>query len=386
MKTLNQIYTLVAEDIETQSDTTDMPTGPNRRKWAKNVATRIKNRLNKDDMFTAENMNFLLRVINILMDKGASETNAKTYIRTLLDIGGHHIVESIYTYIQYSPRIKISDYIGKTIPIDKLLNIVNGAIDKAKFEFYKSSNPDADPKDVIPAYAHDLPITKSELLRLLEIDKGKHIISILFNDVSYNQKHGNILNMDNGKSLIIKTNTSTLLYSSEQNGQACAIALIDGFKKLNEKYNLNIEIYDNLEYYNIKKEWLVNTIAMKFIENKVSKAEVISVITNAFKKLHISNDDRYEKIFNTYIAGIKGYAFDYESFIYHYFIYSFTEYCKVQNAAYMLFYNKNLENMYILDCTNINNIIAFYNKIKLVNPSFAKKANTTAQVFNLKLK
>ncbi len=237
MKTINQIYKLVIEDTE-QLDNIDIDNvvtpGQKRRKWAKNVATRQKNKNDKDDMFTVGYNNILLRVLSHLINKGMSDFKAKEFIREILNTGGHRLLAAIYTYIEYSPKINITDYASKPLTIDMLLNILTVAVHNAKTEFEKAFTV-SDETVERPNIDIVTPITKLELKHLLDIDRGKSIITVLFNDVIHIAGNTNDLAILGDKTIVIKNNMSPLKVNKDQNGPAVAIAIIEGFKALNDK-------------------------------------------------------------------------------------------------------------------------------------------------------
>lgn len=388
MKTLNQIYKLVTETDEVDQEAIEF--GRKRKKWAKNVATRQKNKNDKDDLFTMEYNNILLRIIAHLTEKGMSDFKAKQFIREILNTGGHRLLAAIYTYIDYSPKINITDYASKSLTIDDLLNILTAGVRNAKIEFEKAFL-DQSGTEEMPNIDATAPITKHELTQLLDIDRGKSIITVLFNDVTHRAEHSNDLTVQGNKTLVIKNKLSPLRINDEQNGPAVSIALIEGFKALDAKYNLNMDlsISRKLDDYTIRKNWYLNTLAAQFIERKVPRAEVIKMIVEAFKKLHNTgiNTVTLESIMNTFIAVRPGHKFNYDDFIDRYFTFSLIEYYKANKIDYILFYNHEIEKLYIMDCSKFqDDVINMYYKLRIRVPMFNEKTLPTSWTFNIELK
>lgn len=306
----------------------------------------------------------LLTIIYAFTQRGVPELKARMFIHELRDIpNGYNLLFSIYDYIESFPTNNIKDLVGQDMSYDKLIEILNKV----------SKNT----------------LLKSEFNELLDIDRGRTFLTLLFSDITYASGHVNYVTVGN-ENLVIRNDHARLLVSNDQSGPLFVKTIIDGFNELKAKYKLDILIPSIENEYNISpknKSWLVDKLGWELVDRyKVSREEVILVIKNAFTKLYPSqkNFSYLEKFVLPQIAA--GKTFNYYRFIETYFDFALREYVLANEVTYIMFLNNKLEKFYILDSRNKEALNNMKNKVNLTIPKYDKAALLLGWNFGCALK
>lgn len=389
--------------IEKETGKVEEPIVPDRNEIAREIILKYSKHRESND---ASTINYkLMKLISVFTEKGMVEEKARKLCKSIFSIASNmSLIDTLYMYVEYSTRMKLSEYIGKMTTFDSLLKDINEIIyttsetvknklneDPFFFENIDGDYGDALAKEINKEKNIDknkkIPTSfiKEELSQLMDIEDGAPFITLIFSDVKWKAGYTNELYI-NGKIISIKNRNAPLIVNTDQDAIACLNSLIVGFNKFNEKYDLKINVSTKASDWNILQSyrWLGDIMAEKFTASCVPRNDVINMITESFYHIHNTSyaKDNLFKLFNVYVGNK---TFNPVRFIEQYFFFAMKEYINTNNISHIMFKNDKLGKFYIVDCGDFKEVYALNDKLTLRPPKFDSPI-LTSHVFNMLLK